>query len=472
MDLWNFALCLSCLCSPLCSLASASRVDEASHISRQLKTEIAKHQDDANKIIDFLTKGPGKHQVYNRLATFVDTFGNRVAGSANLEHAIDYMLDELKNDKLDNVHGEDVNVTHWVRGKESAQLIEPRIQPIALLGLGGSVGTPPDGITAEVLVVNSFDELHANASKAKGKIVVFNEKYVDYGTSVIYRQLGAAETAKVGGLASLIRSVTPFSIYSPHTGWQDYQTGVEKIPTACITVEDAEMLARMAARGTKIVINLKMEAKTLPPAVSRNTVAEIKGSEYPEQVVLVSGHLDSWDVGQGAMDDGGGAFISWQALSVIRQLNLRPKRTMRMVLWTGEEEGLLGAQQYYNRHKVNASNFSLVMESDIGTFMPEGIAFHGSDKAVDIMREIMSLLKPINATNLSIVDVGGDITFWVREGVPGGSLDNANSKYFYFHHSDGDTMTVQDPDAMDLCAAVWAVVAYTVADLDEMLPRQ
>lgn len=190
------------------------------------------------------------------------------------------------------------------------------------------------------------------------------------------------------------------------------------------------------------------------------------------QVVLVSGHLDSWDVGQGAMDDGGGAFISWQALSVIRQLNLTPKRTMRMVLWTGEEEGLLGAEQYYNRHKANASNFSLVMESDIGTFMPVGIAFHGSEKAADTMSGIMSLLKPINVTKLRVGDVDGDITFWVREGVPGGSLDNENSKYFYFHHSNGDTMTVQDPDAMDLCAAVWAVVAYTVADLDEMLPRE
>ena len=189
------------------------------------------------------------------------------------------------------------------------------------------------------------------------------------------------------------------------------------------------------------------------------------------QVVLVSGHLDSWDVGQGAMDDGGGAFISWQALSVIRQLNLKPKRTMRMVLWTGEEEGLLGAEQYYNRHKANAGNFSLVMESDIGTFTPVGIAFQGSKKAVDIMREVMTLLKPINATNLNLGGVGGDITFWIRDGVPGGSLDNENSKYFYFHHSNGDTMTVQDPDAMDLCAAVWTVVAYTVADLDEMLPR-
>lgn len=165
MDLWTFPLCLACLCSPLFTLASGSHVDKASNIPNELKTEIANHQDDANKIIDFLTKGPGKHQVYNRLATFVDTYGSRIAGSANLENAIDYMIDELKSDKLDNVHGEEVNVTHWVRGKESAQMILPRNHSVALLGLGGSVRTPSDGITAEVLVVSSFDELHAKASE-------------------------------------------------------------------------------------------------------------------------------------------------------------------------------------------------------------------------------------------------------------------------------------------------------------------
>ena len=188
------------------------------------------------------------------------------------------------------------------------------------------------------------------------------------------------------------------------------------------------------------------------------------------QVVLVGGHLDSWDVGQGAMDDGGGAFISWQALSVIRQLNLKPKRTMRMVLFTGEEEGLLGEEQYYNRHRENASNFSLVMDSDTGTFMPKGISFTGSEKAAAVMTEVMSLWKPINVTNLKVENIGGD-NYWARDGVPGGFLDDENSEYFYFHHTNGDTMTVQDPDAMDLCAAVWAVVAYTVADLDELLPR-
>ena len=189
------------------------------------------------------------------------------------------------------------------------------------------------------------------------------------------------------------------------------------------------------------------------------------------QVVLVSGHLDSWDVGQGAMDDGGGAFISWQALSVMRRLNLRPKRTVRLVMWTGEEEGLLGAQQYFDRHKGDLHNFDLVMESDMGVFTPYGLLFQGNAQANGIMQEVVNLLGAINATTLTNTSVGGDIGFWVRKGVPGGSLANHNENYFFYHHSNGDTMTVQDPDAMDLCAAVWAVVAYTVADLESMLPR-
>lgn len=189
------------------------------------------------------------------------------------------------------------------------------------------------------------------------------------------------------------------------------------------------------------------------------------------QVVLVGGHLDSWDVGKGAMDDGAGAFISWQALSVIRQLNLKPKRTVRMVMWTAEEEGVLGAQEYYNRHKASAGNFSLVMESDYGTFTPLGLSFKGSEKASAIMSEVMKLLKPINASKLMLGAVSSDIFFWVDDGVPGGALKTADSKYFYFHHTSGDTMAVEDPHSLDLCAALWTVVAYTVADLEDMLPR-
>lgn len=441
-------------------------------LSRKLQEEIASYQSIADQIIKLSVTGAAQNQSYNRLATFVDKFGSRLAGTQNLENAIDYMLDVLAKDGLENVNGESVKVPHWVRGSEYAVMLEPRIKPLSILGLGYSVGTPTEGIKAEVLVVESFDELHQRAEEAKGKIVVYNQKYVSYGVSVQYRSRGASEAAKVGGVASLIRSITPFSINSPHTGMQTYGNGVVKIPTACITVEDAEMMKRMADRGEKIVISLKMEAGNLPDVESRNTVAEITGYQYPDQVVLVSGHLDSWDVGQGAMDDGGGAFISWQALSLIKQLGLRPRRTLRLVMWTAEEEGGVGSSQYYGRHKKNINNFDLVMESDEGTFTPYGVYFSGSKSSTSIMTHITKLLRSINATVVKPKADGEDIDLWMQHGVPGVSLYSDTSKYFYFHHTEGDTMTVQDPHQMNLCAAVWAVVAYTVADLEEMLPRK
>ncbi|KAL8602312.1 hypothetical protein ACOMHN_022825 [Nucella lapillus] len=434
--------------------------------------DIKRLKQTADKIIDYTVDGKGQNQTYNRLAEFVDKFGSRLAGSQNLENAIDYMLNVLEKEGLDNVHGEPVTIPHWVRGNEALELLYPRKHPMAILGLGYSVGTPLEGITAEVLVVRSFDELKARASEAKGKIVVYNEDFVDYETTVAYRGRGAVEGAKVGAVATLIRSVTPFSLYTPHTGMQSYQDGVHKIPTACITIEDAQMLWRMAQRGEKIVVKLTMGAKNLPPVQSRNTVVEIKGSKYPEQVVLVSGHLDSWDVGQGAMDDGGGAFISWQALAIIRQLGLRPKRTLRAVLWTAEEFGLIGGQSYWQRHKADIKNYDLVMESDIGTFKPLGIAFTGNENSTKIMDTLLkNLLARLNATRLTSPADVSDIPWWIQNGVPGGSLLNANADYFYYHHTNADMMTVENAHTLDLCSAVWAVVAYSVADMEDMLPR-
>ncbi|XP_035259939.1 carboxypeptidase Q-like [Anguilla anguilla] len=433
--------------------------------------EISGYAEVAQKIIDLAVYGDARNRSYEKLAKFTDTVGHRLSGSRNLEHAIEYMYNALTKDGLDNVHLEPVKIPHWVRGKESAVILRPRNHPLAILGLGSSVGTPREGIKAEVLVVKSFDELKQRASEAEGRIVVYNQPFVSYGETVKYRSSGAAEAAKVGAVASLIRSVTPFSINSPHTGWQDYEEGVPQIPTACITVEDAQLMARMAERGQKIVIHLTMGAQNLPDADSFNTVAEITGSKYPEQVVLISGHLDSWDVGQGAMDDGGGVAISWEALSLLKDLGLRPKRTVRAVLWSAEEPGGVGALQYYQRHKENISNINLVMESDLGTFRPRGIQFSGTAQAQKIMGEVMKLLKPINATKLEGSAEGTDIQMWMDGGVPGASLLNDNSKYFWFHHTHGDTITVQDPEEMSLCSAVWAVVSYVIADLEEMLPR-
>ncbi|XP_076465000.1 carboxypeptidase Q-like [Babylonia areolata] len=447
-------------------------LSEPQDVYERALADILRLKHTADCIIDFTVNGKGQNQTYTRLAEFVDKFGSRLAGSQNLENAIDYMINILTKEGLDNVHGEAVTIPHWVRGKEFAELLQPRKHPLAILGLGYSVGTSPHGITAEVLVVRSFDELKLRASEAKGKIVVYNEDFVDYGTTVAYRSRGASEGAKVGAVATLIRSVTPFSLYTPHTGMQDYEAGVPKIPTACITIEDAQMLWRMSQRGERIVIKLFMGAKNLPPVQSRNTVAEIKGSKYPEQVVLVSGHLDSWDVGQGAMDDGGGAFISWQALSIIRQLGLRPKRTLRAVLWTAEEFGLIGGQSYWQKHKADIANYDLVMESDIGTFRPRGIAFTGNRNATKIMKVLLkTLLAKIGATQLTSPAEVSDIPWWIENGVPGGSLLNDNKDYFFYHHSNADMMTVENAHVLDLCSAVWAVVAFSVADMEDMLPR-
>ncbi|XP_060099445.1 carboxypeptidase Q [Heteronotia binoei] len=447
-----------------------SRDDGYQRTFEDLKREIAGYSDIAKKIIDLAVYGKAQNRSYERLALFVDTIGSRLSGSKNLDLAIKYMYKALRVDGLENVHLEPAKIPHWERGKESAMMVEPRNHSIAILGLGGSIATPPEGITAEVLVVTSFDELHQRAQEAKGKIVVYNQPYVSYGETVQYRGQGAVEAAKVGAKASLIKTVAPFSINSPHTGMQSYQPGVRKIPTACISVEDAELMARISSRGNKIVLTLKMEAKTYPDADSFNTVAEIVGSKYPKQVVLVSGHLDSWDVGQGAMDDGGGAFVSWEALSLLKDLGLRPKRTLRLVLWTGEEQGGVGAEQYYKLHKVNISNFDIVMESDEGTFTPTGLAFTGSDKARGIMKEIMKLLQPINVTGVFEEGGGTDINYWIRDGIPGASLHDDITRYFWFHHSQGDTMTVQDPTQMNLCAAFWAVVSYVIADMEERVP--
>ncbi|XP_071061945.1 carboxypeptidase Q-like isoform X2 [Pseudochaenichthys georgianus] len=421
LSLFMFLSMLSSLCD--CHPQSAGSMRSmavSNHTARKgsdVAAEVAGYADVAKQIIDLAVFGAAQNRSYRRLADFTDTIGNRVSGSQNLEMAIKYMYNAMAQDGLD-VHLEPVKIPHWVRGKENAEMIAPRAKSLAILGLGSSVGTPPEGIKAEVLVVQSFDELKQRASEAIGRIVVFNQPFVSYGETVAYRAYGASEAAKVGAVATLIRSITPFSINSPHTGLQDYQDEVKRIPSACITVEDAELMWRMAQRGQRIVVRLTMGAKTLPDADSFNTVTEIPGWEHPEQVVLLSGHLDSWDVGQGAMDDGGGAMISWEALSLIKELGLRPRRTLRAVLWTAEEQGGVGAQQYFDLHKVNMSNFDLVMESDLGTFTPEALQFTGSDAARKVMAEVVKLLAPINTTKLEAHGEGTDISPWLKAGVP------------------------------------------------------
>ncbi len=409
---------------------------------------------------------------YARLTELVDRFGSRFSGSKSLERALDWILEQMEEDGLQNVRGEEVMVPHWVRGEEAAQLLEPRTKELPMLGLGGSVGTPPGGITAEVLVVESFDELTERAEEARGRIVLFNAPWRGYGTTVQYRSRGAVEAARVGAVASLIRSVTPYSMSTPHTGAMRYSDGVVRIPHAAITAEDAGMLQRMQDRGERIVIRLSMEAETLPETPSRNVMAEIKGSEKPEEVVVLGGHIDSWDVGQGAMDDGGGSVAAWEAVKLLKRLGLTPRRTVRVVLWTNEENGLRGGNAYRDMHRDELDTHVLAIESDAGVFAPRGFSFTGSEAAFAVLQQIGTLLGSIDASEIIRGGSGADIGPIVREGVPGMGLRVDETRYFWYHHTDADTIDKLDPREMAMCVAAMAVVTYVVADLEDRLPRE
>ncbi|XP_045763949.1 carboxypeptidase Q-like [Maniola jurtina] len=437
-----------------------------------LADEIASYDTVVKDIIDYVVSGPFKGKTYDELAKFVDRFGARPSGSKVLEDSIDYMIQLTREEEIKHVVTEDVEVPHWIRGTEKLTMVHPRIKDIALLGLGKSVSTPPNGISAEVVVVHNFDELEKTPDKdVEGKIVLYDPKFTTYGETVVYRSQGAAKAAAKGAVASLVRSIAPFSINTPHTGSQYYDEKIKKIPAAAISLEDADLIRRMYNRKEKIVLNITMSS-TLETKISRNTLIDLKGTNYPEKLVIVSGHIDSWDVGQGAMDDGGGLFVSWAAPVVLKRLNLRPKRTLRSIFWTAEELGLIGAYAYEEKHRKENQNINFIMESDEGTFAPRGLVVAGTPKARCIVAEILKLFESVNATTLVESDSpGSDIAVLIQKGIPGASLHNANERYFWFHHTEGDTMNVEDPDELDLCTAFWTAVAYIIADISADIPR-
>jgi carboxypeptidase Q len=408
---------------------------------------------------------------YTRLGELVDTFGHRFSGSESLERAIDWIIAEMQKDGLANVRGEPVPVPVWVRGAESAELLEPRPLRLPMLGLGGSIATPPEGITAEVLVVSDFAELEARGAEARGKIVLFDAPFTSYGETVQYRGNGAVAAARHGAVASLIRSVTPNSQRTPHTGGMRYSDSVPRIPHAALTVEDAMMLHRMQDRGEKIVVRLRMAAQTLPDRESRNVMGELVGSERPDEVVVMGGHIDSWDVGQGAMDDGGGVVAAWEALRVLQRLGLRPRRTIRVVGWTNEENGLRGGTAYRDAHRDALGRHVLAIESDGGVFAPQGFGFTGSDSAYAIVQQVGTLLDGIGAGRITRGGGGADIGPIMRDGVPGMGLDVDETRYFWYHHTEADMLDKLDPRELALCVAAMAVMAYVVADLPAGLPR-
>jgi carboxypeptidase Q len=412
----------------------------------------------------------GSTFAWQRLAVLTDSIGNRVSGSEALDRAIRWAADEMKRDGLENVHTERVMVPHWVRGAESAEIVEPAPHQMVMLGLGDSVGTPPGGIQAQVMVVHDFDQLEEHAAQARGRIVLFNVPFTTYGETVRFRAQGASRAAKYGAVAVLVRAVGPPGLRTPHTGALQYAADLPKIPAAAIATEDADRIQRIAERGTQIVVRLKMDAHFEADAESANVVGELRGREKPDEVVVVSGHLDSWDVGAGATDDGGGCIVTWEALRIMKKLNLRPRRTLRVVLWTNEENGGRGGQAYRDQHRAELSRHVMMLESDGGVFRPLGFGFSGNDTARATVKAIATLLSGIAADQITPGGGGADITPSVQEAhIPAMALEVDGSKYFLIHHTPADTIDKIDPVEMAKCAAAVAVMAYVIADLPQRL---
>jgi carboxypeptidase Q len=361
-------------------------------------------------------------------------------------------------------------VPHWVRGRESAELVAPARHALVMLGLGNSVGTPPGGIEADAVVVRSFDELDARGAALKGKIVVYNVPWTGYGETVRYRSTGASRAAAYGAVAMLLRSVGQPGLRTPHTGALSYAPDQPQIPAAAIANEDADRLQRLQDSGQKLAVRLTMEARMLPDAESANVIGEIVGREQPGEIVVLGCHYDSWDVGTGATDDGGGCIASWEAVRLMKKLGLRPRRTVRAVLFTNEENGLRGGLGYRDQHMAELANHVLMIETDGGVFRPLGFGFSGNDRARETVTAVASLLSGIGASRIGASGGGADIGPGVEAGkVPSMSLDVDGSLYFTIHHTPADTIDRIEPTEIARCVAALAVMGYVVADLPSRL---
>jgi hypothetical protein len=425
---------------------------------------------------------------WRQTAHLSNNIGPRLTGSAQAEKAVEYVAAELKALGLE-VRLEKVIVPHWVRGEETGALVEfPGMAPnttqkMVLTALGASVPTPATGLTAEVIVVRTFDELQAlGADKVKGKIVVFDYHYDKlmasqgqggeaYGQAVKYRSDGPSAAARLGAVAAIIRSVGSAEYRLPHTGQTDYAKDAPKIPAAAMTAEDADLIASLVPQGT-VRMRLLLTPQTLPDAVSHNVIADLKGSEHPEQIVIVSGHLDSWDLGTGAIDDAAGVAVSMQTANLMRELGLRPKRTLRVIAWMNEENGLAGGKAYAKEHEKEIANHFAAIEIDGGAGHPLGINY-ATKEAKSLLEPVAMILQETGAGILKFSEHAGgaDIGPLTKKGVPGFSPIQDSRTYFHYHHTAADTLDKIVPRELAENAAVVAVTAYALANLEQPLPR-
>jgi carboxypeptidase Q len=426
---------------------------------------------------------------YRQTAHLSNNIGPRLSGSPQAEEAVRYVADQMRKVGLE-VRLEKVMVPHWVRGVETGELVEfPGMAPqttqkIVLTALGSSVPTASEGLTAEVVVVNNFDHLRSlGREKVAGKIVLFNVRFdrqmaaqgfagEAYGQAVVYRGAGASAAARLGAAAMLVRSVGGAEYRLPHTGAMNYAEDAPKIPAGAVTAEDAELISYLANQG-RVRMRLVMTPQTLPDVLSYNVIADLKGSQHPEQIVIVSGHLDSWDLGTGAIDDAAGVAVAMQAAQLMKQLSLKPLRTIRIIAWMNEENGLRGGTTYAQEHRAEIASHFAAIESDLGAGHPTGFDAHASAEAAALLAPVGAVLQGAGAGIIRQVKnpVGADISPLENLGVPGFSPIQDARTYFDYHHTAADTLDKINPRELAENAAVISVLAYALACLPEPLPR-
>ena len=424
-----------------------------------------------------------------QLAHLCNNIGPRLSGSPQAQHAVQYVAAEMRRLGLD-VRLEKVLVPHWVRGAETAELVKfagqapETTQKIVLTALGGSVATPTEGLTAEVVVVDSFEHLASlGRAKIEGKVVLFNARFDKqmaaqgfaleaYGQAVAYRGAGPSAASRLGAVASLVRSAGGADYRLPHTGGFSYADDAPKIPAAAVAAEDADLIAYLTAQGP-VRLHLTLTPRTLPDVESYNVIADLKGSDHPEEIVIVSGHLDSWDLGTGAIDDGAGVAVSMQAVQLIKRLGLRPKRTIRMIAWMNEENGLMGGRTYAENQKAQFANHVAAIESDLGAGHPIGFSAHVNAAALEMLRPIATLLQASGAGILrqSLNAEGADVWPLDLAGVPTLAPIQDHRTYFNYHHTAADTLDKVVPGELAETAGVVTVLAYAIANLPERLPH-
>jgi carboxypeptidase Q len=422
---------------------------------------------------------------YRQLTHLTENIGPRPSGSPQARAAAEYVADELRKLGLD-VRLQQVIVPHWVRGAETAALVEypgmvpSTTQKIVLTALGGSSSTPPDGLTADIITVDTFDELQAlGRNKVAGKIVLFNElfdkqksaaglAFAAYSEAVRYRAAGPKAAADLGAIAALVRSVSSADYRLPHTGFS-FPAG---IPAAAVTGEDADLIVHLAAEG-KVRMHLILTPQKLPDETGYNVIADLKGSEHPEQIVVVSGHLDSWDLGTGAIDDGAGVVIAMQTAEVLQRLHLRPARTLRVIAWMDEETGGAGSKAYATEYINDFPHHIAAIESDAGAAHPLGFDVRAVSAAIDALRPLQSVLLSIGATVFqpTTYSPGADIAPMSDAGVPAFGVMEDGRNYFNYHHSAADTLDKVVPAELRENAAAMAVLAYALTNMKEPLPR-